>query len=160
MIEFEFVVDVDGLDADALIDSLDTNMTDAMGLAVDSIATDAKHRAPRATGVLANSITPESVTGRFSDDTLVGRVSAGAKHAVYLEFGTGLHGPKGQSYKIRPVRRKALRWPGPGGFSFAKSVTHPGIEPQPFLGPAVDENAEEIAQIFADAIELTFEGIA
>jgi hypothetical protein len=58
-----------------------------------------------------------------------------APHAPYVEFGTGLWGPKRQKYSIQPKPgRKALRWfPGGGGVAFARSVMHPGIAPMPFF---------------------------
>jgi len=68
---------------------------------------------------------------RVSHDGL----TIGSKHwlAAIHQFGTGLHGPKGSRYTIRPVRAKSLRWFGPNGPRFASEVQHPGVPARPFI---------------------------
>lgn len=51
--------------------------------------------------------------------------------AAVHEHGTGLFGPKGQSYVIRPKRVKCLRFMGTNGPVFAKQIIHPGVQPRP-----------------------------
>jgi phage gpG-like protein len=45
------------------------------------------------------------------------------------------YGGKTPAHTIRPVRKQALRWMGPNGHIFAKSVNHPGsvIPARPFI---------------------------
>lgn len=73
------------------------------------------------TGQLEQSITWRAT----SDGNAV--VSANAEHAPHIEFGTAPH-------VIRPkAGRRALRFPGAGGFVFAKRVNHPGTQAMPFF---------------------------
>ncbi len=55
--------------------------------------------------------------------------SYGIKYAIYIETGT-------DPYVIRPVKAKALFWPGAA--HPVKVVHHPGIKAHPFLRPAAD----------------------
>lgn len=62
-------------------------------------------------------------TGIESEDNVV----------VFLEYGTGLYGPKHQSYIIRPKNPDGmLRFYSrkSGSWVLARQVTHPGIHPQ------------------------------
>lgn len=47
-------------------------------------------------------------------------VSSGKEYAAYHQGGTGIYGPKHQ--RIKPVKARALRFAGPGGPIFARSV--------------------------------------
>lgn len=73
-------------------------------------------------------------------------------HAVYLEYGTGIHGPKAADYaglggyviKPKPGRR-ALKIPIDGGYHlgpnrdvYRRQVIHPGIEPSPYFFADLD----------------------
>jgi len=53
----------------------------------------------------------------------------------YLEYGTGLYGPKGKMIIIKPKDKKSLRWKtGPGdSYGFAKEIHNPGIKARRFL---------------------------
>jgi len=94
------------------------------------IEREAKDRAPVDTGRLRSSITT-NVFDR-GDEILV-KVGTNVEYAPALEFGTG-------PYIIEADDAEALQWTDPetGEPVFATSVEHPGIEPQPFLLPAVD----------------------
>jgi hypothetical protein len=70
----------------------------------------------------------------------------GAPQALFLEEGTRPH-------VIRPKKAKALRWMGPNGPIFARSVRHPGTKAQPHLEPAIRDNAGVFENIYADEIE-------
>lgn len=84
----------------------------------------------------------------------------GSKHflAAIHQYGTGLRGPKGRRYIIRPVRAKSLRWFGPNGPKFAQEIHHPGVPPRPFIMiqpedmKAVLEAAARYASGDADAV--------
>lgn len=65
----------------------------------------AKQNAPRKTANLHRNIVP----GARSEDDASVRVRT--NYAKYLEFGTGLYGPNGRAYEIKPNRKQALAWP-------------------------------------------------
>ena len=86
-------------------------------------------------------------------------VYANAKTALFLEGGTGLHGPFRAKYKIAPKPgRKALRIPLPGGGDmFRRFVMHPGIKAQPFFFADFNERErhmlEAVAELYADKLK-------
>lgn len=89
---------------------------------------------------------PHDRTGRT--DAATGGVVEGSRGfrlenptapALFIEEGTGLWGPDASPYEILPVGKGALFWPG-AEHPVAR-VIHPGIEPDPFLRPAIEENA-------------------
>lgn len=47
-------------------------------------------------------------------------IASGKDYAQFHQGGTGIHGPK--RTRIKPVKARALRFPGPNGVIFAKSV--------------------------------------
>lgn len=64
------------------------------------------------------------------------------KYGPMLDRGTGLYGPLGAAYEIKPKTKKALKWSrngqGPRGGKikesvFAKKVMHPGIRPTAWI---------------------------
>lgn len=64
----------------------------------------ARKAAPVKTANLAKNIQ----MGALSKNDATVRANVG--YARYLEFGTGLYGPSGKAYPIRPRRKKALAW--------------------------------------------------
>lgn len=75
------------------------------------------------TGHLLNSV------GSDIDGTHA-RIGPTAEYGDYIEQGTGLYGPTGEPYEI------------PNAFGRGFTVLHPGIHPEPYMGPAADANAE------------------
>jgi HK97 gp10 family phage protein len=86
-------------------------------------------------------------------------VVAGNKKAWYahlIEFGTasfyeGRGKTVGKPYEIKPSKKsksKALKF----GDNFAASVTHPGIKPQPFMRPALDDGSADAVEAMAEYI--------
>lgn len=123
-----------------------------MHMLAEGIAEEARKRAPRDTGELANSI--EVRYGRSS-----AQVVATAPHAFFLEFGTwskSVLNPRSGTYTIRPKKPGGvLRFTGSDGDTvFAKKVEHPGIAPRPFLGPAHDEVLSKYMDIIGNAAVL------
>lgn len=154
-IPFEIGLDFEGLEAglERSASAIDREMDGAMGLAQEVVVDEAKIRVPDKAGILKQSIQALPPTGSFAANTLEGIVSAGAPHALPVEDGTRPH-------EIRPRFRRALRFPmagGKDGFGYARVVHHPGTEPQPFLEPALDAKADEVTEIFGDAIELALD---
>lgn len=80
----------------------------------------AKHQR---TGALVASVYKRRIT----DGWELGHDPRRAPHALFVHWGTKPH-------KIRPRRKKALRWPSGGaGFVFARGVNHPGYRGDPWL---------------------------
>jgi hypothetical protein len=100
----------------------------------------------------------DGIKTKVDGKTLTGVVFLATDTAVYQHEGTGLYGPKGRAFTVRPVQKKALRWvtardvfmasAGAYGFSFAKKVTIKGIKPDPYLYTAADIKRPEIISRF------------
>jgi len=120
----------------------------------------AKRLAPVDKNVLKASIHTDL---RVSGSHISAAVGTDAKHGAYQEMGTGLYGYKHREYVIRPKNKKALAFVARAGTQLATGralyrskagrlvtsrkraartvvayVIHPGVRPQPFLGPAFD----------------------
>lgn len=147
------------IDVPGIIGAIDDGARDGLALGSNLVVNEAKTTAPHHTGLLANSIMALPPYGNLSEGQVSTMVSAGAPYAGYVEFGTGIYGPKGQRIFVEPTRRKALRFPAPGGngFFFSKGHYIDGAKAQPFLIPAVDNNADAVAEIVADAVELAID---
>lgn len=116
------------------------------------VVAEAKRKVPRKTGNLGRSIQP----GYVRDDEAL--VEVKANYAGFVEYGTGLYGPRHQ--KIVPKNARALHWKGGGSSKvrlsgrsrtkggkaigddvFAMSVR--GRKATPFVQPAVDAVAKD-----------------
>ena len=137
------------LDTQALIAAIDSGGSQGLKAGADLIAADARLRAPHRTGHLANSTQAEAPSGSLMNGDLQAIVASGAPYAVFVEFCTGIHGPKKQ--RIYPKTKKALSWEGPDGRITVRSTK--GMAAKPFLVPAVEANAEIAAEVISDAIE-------
>lgn len=106
----------------------------------------ARRNAPSQHGKLRQSIV-ESVKG------LEGVISVNAEHAGAVEFGTRPH-------LIKPKRKKALAFKPGAGFRFwdeagrivVKLVRHPGTAAQPYLRPAMQEEAPRLTKAIVNII--------
>lgn len=58
------------------------------------------------------------------------RIGPTAEYGDFIEQGTGLYGPEGAPYEI------------PNAFGRGFTALHPGIHPEPYMGPAADTHAE------------------
>lgn len=122
---------------------LEQRLLEAMETAVLLIESSAKQLAPVDTGRLRSSIASEVV--RIADDVLEGHVGTNVDYAEEVEFGTSAHTITADS--------GVLAWETEGETHFARSVQHPGTEPQPFLRPAVEQHRGDIRQLFVDAVD-------
>lgn len=151
MLHFE--LDVEGVvrAVDGARANLSRNLPNALTLAADLVATQAKtvHEYTDRTGVLTNSIAPDAVEGTYEGGDLSVVVAAGAPYGLYVEKGTRRH-------RIKPKFRQALRWPGEGGFMFSRGVTHPGTKATNFLSNALDAKLSDVDGIMQDATALSF----
>jgi len=90
----------------------------------------ARIRAGVLTGRLTSSIDSRIVV---TPTAIIGTVFSKLEYAAYHHQGTGLRGPRHRM--IVPVRAKALRWKGRGGWVFAMKSR--GSAPNPFLVKAL-----------------------
>lgn len=119
----------------------------------------AQEKCPVDSGNLRKTIRV-STSGRRGE--MKAKISAGGKNGVIyagmVEFGTatfytGKGKSKRRAYQIKPLTKKALAIDG-GAFA---SAEHPGIKPQPFMRPALDEGAEKAVQKMAEYIRQRIE---
>ena len=101
------------------------------------VENEAKKKAPVGTGELRRSIT-------HSIDDLTASVGTNLEYAPYVEFGTGLFAAEGNG-------RQDVPW----HYQDAEGNWHTtyGQEPQPYLYPALEENKEQIKEIFMNGIK-------
>lgn len=90
----------------------------------NAVARDARNNAPVQTGQLRSSIR------KTASGDLKWRIWVGTDHWNVMEYGT-----KKRNYLIQPKLKKALWWPGIA--HPVSQVTHPGVEPRPFMRPAL-----------------------
>lgn len=113
---------------------------------MSQIAFDAAYRGANShsnTGALTRSLYNRMIPkGRE-----VGHDPTIAPHALFVNFGTRPH-------KLRPNKRKALRWVGAGSrYSFAKEVNHPGYRGDAYLIRAADTAIRQFAAIVENATQ-------
>lgn len=142
------------LDWSGILDAMDRGAHAGAVFAGDLLARKAKEIAPERTGALRASIRSGEPTGSFVDGSLEVIVGAAAPYATFVEFGTGLYGPKKQ--RIRRANGGAFEIPdGAGGFIYRYVLD--GMEAQPYITPAVEQNRENIATQIAAAIDLSLD---
>lgn len=105
----------------------------------DVVAGDANRRAP------GPNIHAEVVERSQSSVTV--DIGPDEEHWYYKFFETGT-----QPHRITPLNRKALRFEVGDEEIFALAVQHPGMAAQPFLRPALDENADGAAGAAGQAL--------
>ena len=130
---------IDGLEAvvdnlNGLIDA--DKMKIALGKACALVERSAKQKAPKGNGELRRSI-----TSKVDNDT--GVVFTPLEYAPYVEFGTGLFAENGNG-------RQDVPW----HYQDDKGEWHTtsGMNPQPYMRPALYENREEIKRILKEGI--------
>ena len=111
-------------------------------------------------------------------DMVVGTVEIEGVTVFAYEFGSGIWSERGpaKKYPIVPVNADflAFNWPAsleaaaydrygkelvkpaPNGDVVLPRVMHPGIRSKPFAQPAVDESADEIAELIGDDFLVAF----
>jgi HK97 gp10 family phage protein len=106
---------------------------------------EAKSNVPVNTGTLRDGL---KISTSIRNGTVTAKVKTTGKHAYlarWLEFGTRAHkiyAKIAKTLALRPNARastgSAKRWTT---HDFADSVDHPGIQPRPFMRPALDSKA-------------------
>lgn len=73
------------------------------------------------------------------------------------EFGSGIHGRKKRKYKIVPKRAQFLMFSSTqgglglqGGVIKTKEVQHPGVDPRPYIRPALQAKSKEFQDLKLD----------
>lgn len=96
------------------------------------------------TGALIDSLGhgPKRIPGGWE----IGHDRQRAPHAIFVHWGAKPH-------VIKPKKRKILRWPGAGGFIFARFVRHPGYKGDPWLAHAADQAVREFDRIVAQSMK-------
>lgn len=105
-------------------------------------------------GALLNSVGGSKKITEESDGTITGQIgSQGVPYARIHEFG-GTTRP----HIIEPRNKKALRFMGAGGETFAKIVRHPGskIPARPYIGPALAAKQDQIMKDFGIFLSMSF----
>ncbi len=138
------------LDIEDLLAAFDTGGHRGMEAAADEVVKQAKGKAPQRTGHLYASINRLPVEGTLLGGDLSVTIGAGAPYATFVEFGTGIHGPRKQ--RIYPKTKKAMKWRGGDGEWIVRRSTK-GMKAQPYIRPAVEENEEMIGNLIADSID-------
>jgi Bacteriophage HK97-gp10, putative tail-component len=106
-----------------------------------------------ATSTLVRSIT--AVVRRISDDLIEGTVGTYVEYAKYLEFGTGIYGPKKQLIVIRPKVAGGLNW---GAFRengkelTVKKVVQKGIRPRLYFATALQDFIPRYLEIIQEEL--------
>jgi HK97 gp10 family phage protein len=115
--------------------SSDANIQDALGKACALVERSAKQKAPKDNGELRRSITSK-VEGSQ------GIVFTPLEYAPYVEYGTGLFAESGGRMDV------------PWHYQDDEGEWHStsGQKPQPFMRPALNENAQLIKQILMEEL--------
>ena len=97
----------------------------------------AKEKAPKGSGELRRSI-------KSKVEGLEGVVYTPLEYAPYVEYGTGIFAEGGNG-------RKDVPW----HYQDDKGEWHStnGMEPQPYMRPALDENREEVIRLIREAVK-------
>ncbi len=154
---------------------LKNNLYKKMLKATTYMQGETKRGAPRKTGRFSRSINRvvRMLSGRYT-----GIVGTDVKYGPFLEEGTGIHGPKGQAFRITPRQAKALMFavkPGmttrsgrinsrtqralaggdTSGFAFAKSVMNPGMKAQHVFGNALKRGRTQVLKYLDEGLKET-----
>lgn len=135
-------IQIEGLDdlEDRLESLLDKeSLREAMGKACALVERSAKQKAPKGTGELRRSITSQVID---EGGEVVGVVFTPLEYAPYVEFGTGLFAESGG--------RQDVPWHYQDDEGEWHSTS--GMEPRPFMRPALNENRAKIKRILKEAI--------
>lgn len=133
-IKFEGIKDIEK-SLDNIADT--SNIAAALGKACALVERTAKQNAPKGNGALRNSIT-STVEGDK------GIVYTPLEYAPYVEYGTGLFAEGGNGRKDVPwsYQDEKGEW-----------YTTEGMQPHPFLRPALEENRAEIVRLLKGGIK-------
>ena len=150
---------------DGLVDT--SKLENALGKACAVVERSAKQKAPKDTGALRREMTHEvQVTGT----TIEGIVFNPVEYAPYVEYGTGIYAENGgtsgywvyvgdkdydpnrkksgKRYTLQEAKKIVAIMRSKGLEAYYTN----GMQPHPFLRPALNENKDEIIQIIKEAL--------
>jgi HK97 gp10 family phage protein len=136
MAKIQFDLDINNFNLDLLESAIEKGVAKATLL----VHASAVEKAPFDSGQLRNSIDFES--GK-EGKMFIGRIITSLEYAIYIEFGTGVFAEGGNGRTNGWVYFDEKR----GSFFFTT-----GQEPQPFLRPALNNNAQKVRDIIANSI--------
>lgn len=82
-----------------------------------------------------------------------GNPDAGVDYAIWVEFGTGIHGDGNGWYTITPNDADALHFTVNGEEVFTQFVRHPGSPAQPYFRPGFTRHRDDFERIVMDEVE-------
>ena len=139
--------------------ALESTLADAAGRIANRLEGAAKQNAPRDLGGagLAGSI--RGVVDNVGATLVRIRVGASADHAAPMEFGTDPFFPPPS--ELRGWARRVLGADDPESAAFlvARSISETGIDEQPYLRPAFEDNLEFIVTRINEAVDRAFEAV-
>jgi HK97 gp10 family phage protein len=115
---------------------------DAVKLATQMGASEARKNCPISNGDLRNSIVGEAFMDR--QDKATGMIGTTKTYAPYVEFGTKAHFPPVESLYEWVRRKLAVKDYKSVAFLIARKISRTGTRPQPFLFPAVDKYTRKL----------------
>lgn len=137
---------------DALPDALDSKLQQAATDVAELIASAARENAPVDTGDLRSRI--ETVVESAGNAIAQIRVGTNRDGAAAQEFGTDPgHFPPPSA--LQDWARRTLGDPD-AAYPVARSIAATGLEAQPYLRPAFEENLERALDMIADAVAAAF----
>jgi len=135
----------------ALPDALNSKLNQAATDVGELIAGAARENAPVDTGDLRSRI--EAVVENVSATLVQIRVGTNRDGAAAQEFGTGPFFPPPS--ELRDWARRVLGDPD-AAYPVAKSISETGLEAQPYLRPAFEDNLEQTLDIINNAVTAAF----
>jgi hypothetical protein len=143
----EFTVNYNDKDLEGLPAQSDQVVSKALAYTALALHGEAVAEAPVDTGRLRGSINPPVKLEELSYGIIIDMI-----YWMYLQFGTGLHGPEGRKYDIYPINVKALHFYMGTHEVFCRHVSHPGMEANPFITRAIDNTEPRIPDYVAMAL--------
>ena len=137
---------------DALPDVLDSKLRQAATDVGELIAGEARENAPVDTGDLRSRI--EAVVESVGEAIVEIRVGTNRKGAAAQEYGTD----PGHWVPVSALRDWARRVLGDpdAAYPVARSIAKTGLEAQPYLRPAFEDNLERALDMIANAVDNAF----
>jgi len=135
----------------SLVNALNTQLEAAARDIGQRIRGDAAENAPVDTGQLASSI--EAVVESVGSTITEIRVGTNRDGAAAQEFGTDPFFPPPS--ELRDWARRVLGDPD-AAFAVAQSISETGLDEQPYLRPAFEDNLEYVVDRINDAVEAAF----
>ena len=152
---------IEGLDEtiqafDDLPGVLSRHLESAAGRIANRLEADAKRNAPVDLGGAGLRGSIRSVVESAGAAIIQVKTGASAKHAAPTEFGTDPFFPPPQELEGWTRRVLGADDPESAAFLVARSISETGIDAQPYLRPAFEDNLDFMLTVINDAVESAF----